>query len=227
MNWLGKKVSSMSNSRDRILKRLRQHLPEPPPESKIVLPQADGQNAAQRIELFCARMSAVRTEVRLVVREHWIEELKKLCQEKSFSNLLFSPNTPLGMEISSAWESGAPPQLISRERAIEEWKDELFFGIDAAITSSRGGIAETGTLILWPTKDEPRSYSLVPPVHIAVMDSKQLYATFTEAVAKEQWQKGMPTNLLLISGPSKSADIEQTLAYGVHGPTELIVLLIT
>ncbi|MCW8891142.1 MAG: lactate utilization protein, partial [Sedimenticola sp.] len=47
-----------------------------------------------------------------------------------------------------------------------------------------------------------------------------------DAIANEKWQEGMPTNALLISGPSKSADIEQTLAYGVHGPVELIVLLI-
>jgi L-lactate dehydrogenase complex protein LldG len=39
-------------------------------------------------------------------------------------------------------------------------------------------------------------------------------------------QNGMPTNTLLISGPSKSADIEQTLAYGVHGPKELVVILV-
>ena len=42
----------------------------------------------------------------------------------------------------------------------------------------------------------------------------------------QNWAAGMPTNALLISGPSKTADIEQTLAYGVHGPKELIVLII-
>ncbi|WP_278366532.1 LUD domain-containing protein, partial [Marinobacter salarius] len=42
----------------------------------------------------------------------------------------------------------------------------------------------------------------------------------------QNWAAGMPTNALLVSGPSKTADIEQTLAYGVHGPKELIVLVI-
>jgi L-lactate dehydrogenase complex protein LldG len=42
----------------------------------------------------------------------------------------------------------------------------------------------------------------------------------------QRWHERMPTNALLISGPSKTADIEQTLAYGVHGPKELIVLVI-
>ena len=41
------------------------------------------------------------------------------------------------------------------------------------------------------------------------------------------WAQGMPTNALLISGPSKSADIAQVLAYGVHGPRSLLVLIVT
>ena len=102
----------------------------------------------------------------------------------------------------------------------------LFNEVDASITSTRGGIAETGSLILWPNEDEPRLMSLVPPVHIAVLRASELYTTFHEAMKAQNWAAGMPTNALLISGPSKTADIEQTLAYGVHGPKELIVLII-
>ena len=43
---------------------------------------------------------------------------------------------------------------------------------------------------------------------------------------EQHWNAGMPSNALLISGPSKTADIEQTRAYGIHGPKELIVLLV-
>jgi L-lactate dehydrogenase complex protein LldG len=95
------------------------------------------------------------------------------------------------------------------------------------VTSVRAGIAETGTLVLWPDREEPRTLSLVPPVHLAVLSLDRLYCTFSELVEREQWQEGLPTNALLVSGPSKSADIEQTLAYGIHGPVELIVLLVT
>jgi L-lactate dehydrogenase complex protein LldG len=170
-------------------------------------------------------MKAVRAEVRLVAPEQCVDELKRLCWEKSLSNLLFSPDTELGKAIDEAWHSEGLPKLISHAQAVETWKEELFFNINAAVTTTEGGIAETGSLILWPTINEPRSYSLVPPIHIAVLESKQLFGTFAEAMEKQQWHKGMPSNALLISGPSKSADIEQTLAYGVHGPTELIVLL--
>jgi len=71
----------------------------------------------------------------------------------------------------------------------------------------------------------PRLLSLVPPIHFVLLDATEICSTFHELLRKQAWAVGMPTNALLISGPSKSADIEQTLTYGVHGPKELIVLL--
>ena len=69
--------------------------------------------------------------------------------------------------------------------------------------------------------------SLVPAVHIAVLDADRIYETFSEAIEKGDWADGMPTNALLISGPSKTADIELVLAFGVHGPKELVVLVLS
>ena len=91
---------------------------------------------------------------------------------------------------------------------------------------ARAAIAETGTLILWPDEKEPRLMSLVPPLHIVLLDAATIYNTFYEAMTSEGWKDGLPTNALLISGPSKTADIQQTLAYGAHGPRELVVLLL-
>ena len=182
---------------------------------------------AQRIQRFRARMEAVHGEVRLASRNSWTEELKALLQEKRLNNLLYAPAGPLGRTLDSAWaRESALPELVALQGEIATWKEKLFFNIEAAITSTRAGIAETGTLVLWPTTEEPRTFSLVPPVHIAVLDAENLYTTFEQLVAEEEWQGKLPTNVLLISGPSKTADIEQTLAYGVHGPTELIVLLV-
>ena len=53
-----------------------------------------------------------------------------------------------------------------------------------------------------------------------------MFDNLHEAMHTQRWSEGLPTNALLISGPSKTADIQQTLAYGAHGPKELIVLIL-
>jgi L-lactate dehydrogenase complex protein LldG len=63
-------------------------------------------------------------------------------------------------------------------------------------------------------------------VHVAVLAADRLYENFADLLGQETWSTGMPTNALLVSGPSKTADIEQTLAFGIHGPKQLITLLI-
>jgi L-lactate dehydrogenase complex protein LldG len=67
--------------------------------------------------------------------------------------------------------------------------------------------------------------SLVPSVHFVLLDVSTIHADFFSAITTEGWKGGLPTNALLICGPSKTADIQQTLAYGAHGPRELVVLL--
>jgi L-lactate dehydrogenase complex protein LldG len=109
---------------------------------------------------------------------------------------------------------------------VETFKADLF-QIDAGITGVRGGVADTGAVVLWPTPNEPRLLSLVPPVHVAVLDAETIYNSLAEMMAVENWSAGMPTNALLVSGPSKTADIEFTLVFGVHGPKELVLLIRT
>ncbi|MEC7467080.1 MAG: lactate utilization protein, partial [SAR324 cluster bacterium] len=103
---------------------------------------------------------------------------------------------------------------------------EILWSVAAGVTQTIGAIAETGSLLLKPDEQEPRLLSLVPPIHLAILDSKRIYSTFSEAIREEGWSRPMPTNVLLISGPSKTADIEQTLVYGIHGPKQLILFLI-
>lgn len=99
-----------------------------------------------------------------------------------------------------------------------------FAEYDVGITTAAAGIALTGSLLLVPTLDEPRSLSLVPPVHIVVLRKEDVVANFYEWIIahKEVVERD---HFVLISGPSKTADIEKRLVYGVHGPKQLIVLL--
>lgn len=215
-------------SRDKILGRLKSAVgtgTRDAPQAQHPYIELLGVN--EKIEKLKELMQAVRTEVHVTTGADWVDQLKRILRQRELKTLLYAPETTIGDRLKTEWKSEEEdlPQLVTYEGDIEDFKDKLF-QIDAAVTSTVGGIAETGVIILWPDKKEPRLMSLVPPIHIAVIEAEKIYNTFSEVIQTENWPDKMPTNVLLISGPSKTADIELTLAFGVHGPKELIVLIV-
>ena len=92
------------------------------------------------------------------------------------------------------------------------------------LTSCAGAIAETGTLVLTNGPGRPLTASLLPEVHIAVVRVRQIVRTLEEALRLPDVTQCSST--VLISGPSRTADIEMTLTIGVHGPKELHVYVV-
>jgi len=216
-------------ARERILAHLyssgteQTEVPEAPPVPALFLsPERE-----EKIQRLAELMTAIRTEVHIVETDAWQEKLKKLAHEKGWKQMLYGPKGPIGPEIESAWspDDGKRPELVPYTKPVETFKEELFASIDVGITSTIGGVADTGAIVLWPTSTEPRLMSLVPPVHVAILDADKIHNSLGEMMTAEKWSDGMPTNALLISGPSKTADIEFTLVFGVHGPKELIVII--
>lgn len=179
-------------------------------------------NRATRVEMFCDKMAFWHAEVVQVTRDNWSHKLRELCAAKGVRSLLYGEQTEYTAALLAAGIGGLKPY----DRPVDDWKQELFENTDASFTSTRGGIAETGTLIIWPDAREPRLMSLVPPIHFALLDADKLYDSLFDAMIEQGWSGSLPTNALLVSGPSKTADIQVTLAYGAHGPKELIVLLL-
>ncbi|HTO20121.1 MAG TPA: lactate utilization protein C [Pseudomonas sp.] len=183
--------------------------------------------AEQRVARLRQLMEAVHTETHLTTLAAWPALLERLLTEKQLGSLLIAPSTVWGQQLTEHFAGrDAAPTLKAYDRPIEEWKAELFNDTPASLTGTLGAIAATGSLILWPTRAEPRLMSLVPPVHFALLKASEVYDNFYEVQQQQQWAGGMPTNALLVSGPSKTADIEQVLAYGAHGPKDLIVLIL-
>jgi len=214
----------MNNARSRILERLRTGIPGEPAAPPEVPVRRFDWSPEERLQRFRERMEAVRAEVHEVGAD-WPQRMFELLRDKGGDNLLYGPGGPHGAELEQGWPDRGAVRLVPYLEPVEACRDALFQATDAGFTSCRGAVAETGSLVLWPTPNEPRLMSLVPPVHCVLLDAARLQSSFHELMIDQSWAGGMPTNALLISGPSKSADIEQTLAYGVHGPKELIVLV--
>ena len=217
-----------NKARERIFSRLyaaeRQPLKDGPQVSDLPVKTYSRQ---EKIENLKRLMEAMRTEVHLTGVANWMDKLEEVLKSRGVKTLLFGPQTEIGAALQQRRQQAGSglPELVPFDREIEHLK-ETVFSVDAGITSTYGAIAEIGALILWSSIDEPRQISLVPPIHVSVLNADNIYSTFLEVMQQENWAGGMPTNAFLISGPSKTADIELTLAFGVHGPKELIVLIV-
>jgi L-lactate dehydrogenase complex protein LldG len=99
------------------------------------------------------------------------------------------------------------------------------FTFDLGITSAQAAIAETGTLVLDTADERHRLVSLVPKVHIAIIDAVRICETLGEALTLLRKERELSRNVTFITGPSRTADIELTLTIGVHGPQELYVIV--
>jgi L-lactate dehydrogenase complex protein LldG len=99
------------------------------------------------------------------------------------------------------------------------------FAADVAITGVDYLIAETGTIIMLARPEQPRTASLLPPVHIAIADRSQILPDLFDLYDRLDPQC-LPSCVTHITGPSKTGDIELKLVTGVHGPGEVHVIVI-
>jgi L-lactate dehydrogenase complex protein LldG len=99
----------------------------------------------------------------------------------------------------------------------------------AAVSHAFTAVAETGTLVLTSGPDNPTTLNFLPDVHIVVVDAADIASDFETVMARlrEHYGTGtMPRTVNMITGPSRSADIEQTLLLGAHGPRKLHVIVL-
>lgn len=120
-----------------------------------------------------------------------------------------------GFEVWLAGElAGAEPVRVK----------DACFALDAGITGVDALVAETGTIVLSCSPERPRSLSLLPRLYLAVADVRQIVPDLFDWFG-QQPPEVLPSAYTLITGPSKTGDIELTLVTGVHGPGEVHVVL--
>ncbi len=132
-------------------------------------------SAEQRIPQLRKLMEAVHTEIHLTSVEAWPALLAQLLRDRQLPSLLIAPTTPHGQRITQHWANNPDlPTLKSYDRPMEEWKAALFNDTTASLTGTLGAIAGTGSLILWPPRQEPRTMRLLQPLHVALRKTRQI-----------------------------------------------------
>lgn len=97
---------------------------------------------------------------------------------------------------------------------------------DIGITSADYALVDTGTLVMLASAENARVISLLPPVHIAILPASCLLSSMDELFTIHPKPADGTSSMVLITGPSRTADIEQILVRGVHGPGEVHVVII-
>jgi L-lactate dehydrogenase complex protein LldG len=95
---------------------------------------------------------------------------------------------------------------------------------EVGVSQAAYGLADTGSVVLLAGPDSPRGRSLLPPVHISVLSAGDLLPGLPDLF--RELGTNLPSEVAIVTGPSRSADIEQTLTIGVHGPGEVHVVLV-
>ena len=226
-------TTNMNNAREHILASIRTHLAASKEHDRRVLAQhlaptsvqANGSPVSElsNIELFKANLEAVnghcviaRTELEIV------HALTRIISELKHTQL-----NPHRFALSDAKGLERLVRLVAvqiDEVAVTPSSSEMF-DVDIGITTAQAAIAETGTLVLDSSRERHRLISLVPPVHIAIVEASNIYSTLGETLSLLQSDEEISPVVTFITGPSRTADIELTLAIGVHGPQELYVIV--
>ena len=95
-----------------------------------------------------------------------------------------------------------------------------------SVTPALAGIAETGTLMAASGPDHPTTLNFLPAVHIVVLQADRVVGTYEEAWERLREAGALPRTVNLITGPSRTGDIEQTIFLHAHGPGRLHIVLV-
>ncbi len=202
----------MNNERDLILNRVRDALA--PLKERAVLPEWERdlvkvqtiQPAIDLWTLFAERMKLVSGTPLTVV-----SELVALLEKNNWRRGYCDP--AIWPQLEEVFPEGFTVETTFDRTRVDDY--------DFGITAATGAIAETGTLVLTDAGTSSRLAALAPWVHVAILKREQIHADIVAALA------ALPAdpNVIWVTGPSKTADVEGILIEGVHGPGVQVALM--
>jgi L-lactate dehydrogenase complex protein LldG len=214
----------MSDSRQKIVNDIRKGLkkswlPDASAEAPVLeLPGNEG-----GLERFVSEIEKLSGRAFTVSTQHEAFELAiKILAEGGWKHTLIWKNL---LEKSPQFR-----QLLDNAEIEVHTEGEIrdLAKVPIGITGAQAALADTGSLVLQNIPGQPSFVSLLPEVHLALLCADDIYPNlqkYLESVDDLKKQVSASSNLVFITGPSRTADIELTLTLGVHGPGELIVII--
>jgi L-lactate dehydrogenase complex protein LldG len=206
-------------SRDNVLHKIRtalgrgagQAAPDPP-AARIRIPQV---SMEARIASMLGRVRALAGEAVAT------DDPRAWVAEAIAGRTAVASNAPFLAECGITGLAGVRSGITDREELRE-----LCATVDVGITSVDYALADTGTLVILASPQEARMISLLPPAHIAVVPRARILTGLDELFSLLPNPAESTSSMVLITGPSRTADIEQILVRGVHGPGLLSVVVV-
>jgi len=208
-------------ARDQILRDIRKALktpagqPAPLPPPRLTIPQSDPD---QLSDLFAQKFEALGGKCLRVPNPSSVPPaIADLLVQKS----AIASNSPF---LRKCGVTGLP-QVHSGFTDREQLKDACAAS-DIGITSADYALAATGSFVMLSSPSEARLVSLLPPAHIAIFPRSRLLANLDQLFTALPRPADQTSSMVLITGPSRTADIEQILVRGVHGPGEIYAVIV-
>jgi L-lactate utilization protein LutC len=194
----------------------------PLPERKRLEP---GRTAS--LDRFCAELTSAGGKGHIAAdRDGLCRTMHGIIRSHDARKILLSRGGVVERLDVSAWLRERGLEVTTTDSLARADPRVDLFAAEIGISNVHCLIAETGTVVMSSRPNEPRSVSLLPPVHIALADRSQLLPDLYDLFDLfSPLSSDIPSCLTLITGPSKTGDIELKLVTGVHGPGEIHVIV--
>lgn len=198
-------------------------LPESPPTAPVLpeMPPAD------LLTLFRVRAQSVHAVVHGPLSRHGVpRSVVGIATGHGVSSFLAWDELPAPGVTAALQSSGMNRVDHDVPREDRQGHQAGYEGVDLGVTGADAALAESGSVVLVHGEGKPRMASLVPEVHVVLVQTDLLERNLAHWAGQNPDLAGETTNLVLVTGPSRTGDIEQQLNLGVHGPRHLHIVMI-
>ena len=209
-------------SRDNILHKVRAALgrsagqpPSPAPPPRLHIPAVDLETRILNFRAAIEKLSGTTYRA------------QSAAGARAYAAALLEGKTAVASNAPFLQECGITTLAGVRTAVAEERELRgLCASADLGITSADYALADTGSLVMLSSSEEARMISLVPPAHLALVPRERILTGLDGLFSVLPLPAERTSSMVLITGPSRTADIEQILIRGVHGPGEIYVVVV-